>query len=197
MPFPFCVLCVLSRPIFFSKPNQSSAGTILHNSIPPQPQLSATNSSPSCPATCSLPAQPTRRSREPSHQRAHNRARQSRETRRARRLESAASSPRQNLPDKNTRCCQPCIYFCNRNCRFLAALQQSATPHRPKSPPSSRVRRFSPRPKLPNQISTLPPAHLASLPRARQIANRRSNLAAPVSRPAAIANLPAAELFPN
>src|SRR5882724_6279226 len=128
MPFPFCVLCVLSRPIFFSKPNQSSAGTILHNSIPPQPQLSATNSFPSCPATCSLQARPARRSRAPSHQRERNRVRRLHEMRRAQRLEFFSSSRNQIPPGKNTPCCPPYIYFCNRNCRLSDELQQSATP---------------------------------------------------------------------
>src|SRR5277367_6213333 len=114
MPFPFCVLCVLSRPIFFSKPNQSSAGTILRNSILPLPQLSAVNSFPSCPVMCSLPKQPARHSRAPSRPRVRNRVRQSRETRRARRLEFSLLSPHQNPPDKNILYFQPCIYFCNR-----------------------------------------------------------------------------------
>src|SRR5580704_9579807 len=115
---------------------------------------------------------------------------------RARRPEFFLLSPNQNPPGKNTRCYPPCIYFYNRSCQLLDALRQLARLCRLKFQPSSRDRQFFPRPELPNQISTLPPAHFASLPRAQQIASRRSNLAAPVSRPAAIANPSAEELFP-
>ena len=110
-------------------------------------------------------------------------------------LEFVSSSPRQNPPGKNIPCTGRVFIFVIVSCRLSAALRPSATPCRPKCPPSFRARRFFPRPST--SESNFNASRQRTFPvfdALDKLQTRRSNPAAPVSPPAAAAN-PSATAF--